>query len=254
MNAQAVLGYLVGLVDRPLETFRNIAPHARRAWVVPALLMVLIFGVHSVLTSEAQADLQQRTTEYVLTHSRFASQLSPAEREQLLEQQRQARGGLFDPTSPVGFALTLSLNALGALVGWLIWGGVLYGLALLLGAEDLTFAPFFNVAAWSWLPLGVGLLVQAAYVAWSGTMPIYEGLSFLVASGDPIADLFNPWHTFLTKLTVWQLWSWWLLINGTAAVSRFSRRKAAGMVLPVWFLFAALQVAPTVISSRLQGF
>lgn len=253
MRVTDVLTTLVGLVDRPLETFRHIAAHARRAWIVPMVLMLLITGVHAVATREAQAALQEQIVEYTLTHSRFASQLSAAEREQLLQQQRQ-RGGMFDASTPLGFAITLLLSALGVLIGWLIWGGVLYGLALLLGGEDLTFAPFFNVAAWSWLPVGIGLLVQAAYVAWSGQMPLYEGLSFLIASGDPIRDQFNPLHTFLTKFTVWQAWAWWLLINGTAAVSGFSRRKAAGIVLTVWLIFSGLQVVPVVISSRLQGF
>nr|WP_290665102.1 YIP1 family protein [Ardenticatena sp.] len=253
MRATDVLPTLLGLVDRPLETFHRIAAHAQRAWIVPLMLMLLMTGVHAVATREARGELEAQILEYTLTHSRFVNQLSPAERERLLAQQRQ-RAGMFDISTPLGLAITLLLSALAVLVGWLIWGGVLYGVALLLGGEDLTFAPFFNVAAWSWLPIGIGLLVQAAYVIWSGHMPFYEGLSFLVASGNPIRDQFTPLHTFLSKLTVWQIWAWWLLINGTAAVSGFSRRKAAGMVLTVWLVFAGLQIVPVVISSRLQGF
>ncbi|MDQ7029159.1 MAG: YIP1 family protein [Ardenticatenia bacterium] len=241
---------LIGLVDRPTQTFQAIAAKPRRLWLVPLTLLVLAVLFHTWATADLQTQLQADISQYWIEHGRFAEQMPPEAREEALaaiERQRQegASSGL----------LTLSLAAgiVGTMLGWVVWGAVLHYVAKLMGHEGSRFDVMFNVAAWAWIPLGIGLVVRGGFALVTGTLPVNEGLSFLVATGTYARDALNPLFQLLNALTLWQLASWWLLITGTAAVSGIPRRRWAGVVLGIWLLFALLKLVPLMVQRTLMG-
>ena len=241
---------LLALVDRPGEAFRAIAARARRLWLVPFAFLVVVMLASTFITADHYARLQAEISRYWIEHGRFAEQMPPDAREQALEQiERQAERG----ASSSLLALSIGGGVVGTVLGWLIWGAVLHYAATLQGSETSRFDAMFNVAAWAWIPHGLGQLVKAGFTLFSGRLPLYDGLSFLVATGNYPLDSMNPLFQFLSGLTLWQLASWWLLVAGASAVSGQSRRRWAGLVLGVWLLFAFLKLVPLLVQRRFMG-
>ncbi|GEM_PF-3768000 len=255
MNAEGrqpmnVLALLVGLVDRPAQTFKAVAANPRRLWLVPMAVLVITVLFHTFATADLQTQLQADISQYWIENGRFGQQMPPEAREEALtaiERQRQAGA------SPGLLALSLGAGIVGTALGWVVWGAVLHYAVKLMGDEESRFGVMFNVAAWAWLPQGVGLAVRGVFALVTGTLPLNEGLSFLVATGTYALDAVNPVFQLLNALTLWQLASWWLLIAGAAAVSGLSRRRWAGVVLGVWFVFALLKMVPLMIQRVFMG-
>lgn len=246
----SVPAILLALIDRPGEAFQAIAARARRLWLVPLAFFVVVLVISTFVMADHQVRLQAEVSRYWIEHGRFAEQMPPEAREQALEQfeRQMARGA-----SPSLIALSIGAGVVGTVAGWLVWGAVLHYTALLLSSQTSRLDAMFNVAAWASIPLGVGQLVKAAFTFFSGQLPLYEGLSFLVATGTYALDSVNPLFNLLSRLTLWQLASWWLLVAGASAVSAQSRRRWAGIVIGIWVIFAVLKVVPFLVQRRLMG-
>jgi len=57
-----------------------------------------------------------------------------------------------------------------------------------------------------------------------------------------IRDISPAWFAFLGAINFFQIWYLLILVWGMSALNRFSFRKAALIVLPVWFFLVGIQV------------
>lgn len=244
----AVPGLLLGLIDRPTETFHRLARGARWVWGVPFLLLVVGHLLYIGVSLEPSREFSARIAEYTLTEGSFAAQMSPQQREQALAQAQQ-------PPSPGLLAINVVGGIVATALGWAVWGLALHGLATLLGARESRIGGLIAVVSWAWLPLWLRQMVQSLFVWQSGELPRAEALSLaaLVASGDPVRDTFDPLFLFLSAIDPWQLANWWLLVVGVAAVTALGRGKSAGLVLTLWLLFSLLAVTPVLVSKMVTG-
>ncbi|MCZ7570432.1 MAG: YIP1 family protein [Ardenticatenaceae bacterium] len=245
----AIPSLLLGLIDRPSHTFRQITRGARWVWVVPLVLLLIGQGLYTAVAAGPAREFGQAVTRYTLDHGRFAGQMTPEQRRQALAQ-AEAQS---ERTGSAGLVIGVAGGLLLTLAGWVVYGLIFHALASLLGSQSTTPGAMIAIASWSWLPLGLKPLVQALFVAQTGQLPRHEGLAALVSSGDRVLDSFNPLYAYLGQFDLWQLANWALLIVGVGAISRFSRRKAALVVLPVWLGFSIIALAPLLLGKMVTG-
>jgi hypothetical protein len=220
-----------GLIDRPVATFQAIATQPNWfIWAVPLGFLILSLVVLLVV---------QTPYTLVMAQEQMAGQLASMPEEQAQAAQEGMGTALSLPfmlATGIGFGTaTLILAALAQTT-------LLYFTALVSGGE-MTFGAMFNMSVWSRLPLAIGALTQAGFIASAGRMIQYPGLSFLVANGDLMQDARNPWFVLLGGLDLFWLWHLLLVMLGVAVVARFGRGKALLLTL----LYAALALALPVL-------
>jgi hypothetical protein len=123
---------------------------------------------------------------------------------------------------------------------------LLYFMALVSGGE-LTFGAMFRLSVWSRIPMAIGSLVQAGFIAFAGRLIQYPGLSFFVATGDLMQDARNPLFVLLGSLDLFWLWHLLLVMLGVAVVAHFSRAKALVLTLVYGVLALAITVLPMLL-------
>ncbi|HID62948.1 MAG TPA: YIP1 family protein [Anaerolineae bacterium] len=226
---------LVGIIDRPATTMSYVGKRPGWAWVTPALLVLVGLAVFSVVTAPLTSELALRQAQQQM------ASLPPQQAEQAAAQLEK----FTSPPVMAGFSIVGGLITLAVM--WLVWAGVLYFLGLVAGGEA-SFAQSFALLAWSWLPYSLRNLTLAAYVAYKGQL-INQGLSFLVATGDPTKDTANWLYGLLSQFDLFYLWHLILVIVGLVAIGRFSKTKATIVGLIYLAATTALSLAPIFVRS-----
>lgn len=230
-----VLSFLPGIIDRPAKTFEEMEQRTKRrwlTWLVPVVVMILSMALLNVV----------RTT-YMQP---------PAEMQQAAQSSSQPRGmgmgmGPMGRVAGGGQSMTLPpyvapLMALGGpLVVWLSAAVILFLGSLLVGGE-MRFGGVFNVVVWSTIPSAVRNLVTAAYIALTGTMVRYTGLSALVGTGNVWQDMGSLLYIVLSRVDLLFLWSVFLMVLGLGIVARISKTKSMFIVAFWVVLYLGLPV------------
>jgi hypothetical protein len=234
------LALLPGIIDQPQRTLAQVALYPRGRWLIPAIFLILALSVLSVLSSPFAA--QEATKQ-------LQAQLAtlPADQMQIAQEQLQ-----FFSSPPFMMGMALVLGGLGLLVGWIVAAAILYVVSLLAGGE-IDYGQAFALAPWLWLPYGLRDLVQALYIFIDGKMIVYQGLSFLVATGDSLKDARNLAYLLLSQVDLFSLWHFLLAYAGLRAVGHLSRSSAAFMALLYAATMLALGAVPGLIGGGLAG-
>jgi hypothetical protein len=206
-------------------------------WAVPLLILMLAFAILTLVSMPYTLEMARDQAELRL------AELPPSQAE-------AARTTMEVSLSyPVMLASSLGFGALALLVGLLAQATFLYFGALVAGGDDMSFGPVFTVSAWTRLPLAIGLLVQAGYVAFSQNGIRYLGLSFLVATGNLLEDAANPLVPLLSKIDLFWIWHLVLIVIGLAVVACFGRAKSLILTL----IYAVLALGFAALPSLLFG-
>ena len=229
---------LFGIIDKPTVTFEAIL--ARRQWwmwTVPLLILIAAFAVLTVVNMPYAQQLAREQAELRLAEL-------PA------SQAEAARATLEVTLSyPVLLASSLGFGTLALVIGLIAQATFLYFGALVAGGDDMNFGSVFTASAWTRLPLAIGLLVQAAYIAVTQQGIRYAGLSFLVSTGNLLQDAKNPLVPLLARIDLFWLWHLFLVVVGLAVAARFGRGKALVLTL----IYAALALGFAALPSLLFG-
>ena len=236
-NSRPMWRLLFGIIDAPAHTFKQVL--ARRRWWVWALPLVLVLLSLAVLTVVSAPFSLELAREQV--QQQLASM--PAE-------QGEAARAMMERTLSLPYLIIMGLvSGLVMLVlAVLAQATFLYFGAVVSGGE-VEFGPVFTVSAWSRLPFVIYFLTQAGYVALTRRMIEYQGLAFLVSSGDLLQDARNPMFGLLSQVNIFWLWHLLLIVVGLAVAARFSRVKALVLAL----LYAALALGLSVLPGLLFG-
>ena len=233
---------LIGIIDKPNATFTAALAHTGwRRWSLPLLLYLLAF----IIVTAAQ-------TPYL---RELSLQQAEAQLAQLTAEQAEAARASMELTTSLPFLLAtgIGIGAIALLIGLLMQTAYFYLTALVVGGNDTTFGDLFTVSAWSRLPLAIGFLVQAVFVAVSQGAIKYPGLAALVASGDPLADAQNPLIGLLARLDLFWLWHLLLVTLGVAIAARMSRGKSLALTVIYAALVLAMAVAPSLLAQAFGG-
>lgn len=240
-NRPSIWLLLINILDRPRQTFTHLVNSASWAWVLPLVLfsltVIISVWVTAPYTSQnAEQEARQRLNQ---------SNMSPAEVERAMAEMARF-------TSPTFIAITGSVA--GTLVSTFIWvatAALLFFLSLVGGAE-FYYNTVFTIVAWSYLPIALRNGVQTAYIAITGSFPVYPGLAALQVTGNQVEDASNPLITLLSFVDIFWMWHIMLLVIGLAVATKFSYTKSFFIVLVYNLLAIGIPVGVTIAFGMYQ--
>ncbi len=236
-----------GIVARPRRALTLIGERRRRSWWLPALLILLLATAPVVASGPIRT--RQVREEMRAAQEEMADRMGDQLSEEDLE---RAQSITASPMITVVFPAVS--RAVGQVAGWLIWAAALYLASMALGGRS-SFGQIFPVTVWAGLPYALRGLIQTVYVLASGQLIANPGLSGLVRSDRPAADMIaSPPGTgerllsaLLGRVDLFTIWHLILLMVAVAAVTHLARRKSVLVTLGVWVLLTALSLIPTLI-------
>ena len=224
---------LAGVFFSPVETFEDIA---RRPDLLMPLAIIVIISIISTAMLVPKMDFESATRDAIQQSGQKMS-------EQDLD--RAVRMGSGIGKTMAYFSPVFSIIILAIIAGVLL-------LAFRLLGGDGNFKQAFSASAWSWMPYLVSGIITTIVLATRRTVDPQEIPTLIKSNLGFLSDpRENPVaFTLLSSLDVFSIWSLVLLILGFAALSRFSRGKAAAIVVTLWIVqllvragFAALGAA-----------
>lgn len=213
---------LGGVLFSPGETMKSIAE--RPDWVVPLIVLIVLSLAANILTTP-KIDFVTEMREQML------EQGAPEEK---VEEMVEGMGKFQKFMAP--------LTVITIPIFLVIIAGVLFGAFKLFGGAG-GFLAAFAVTVYSWMPLLIKGLITTAVVMPRESVAASE-LQTIVRSN--LAFLADPKESpaavaLLSSLDVFTTWSVILLIIGFAFVSRFSRAKAAAIIVPMWLFYVLVK-------------
>jgi len=236
MPRKSVWRLLMDVIVSPGEAFAEIAQRQGLTWVLPALLVLLSLAVYVVAAAPylAQMAYKQLQTQ--------ASAMPPDQAKVVLQQAQQF-------TRPVFVMVSSSLS--GAVIQVLVWllvSGVLYFSILIAGA-DATYSAVWAVTPWLFIPEAARNLVTAVWVYVHRALLSYQGLSFLIATGDVRADARNPLFGVLQQVDLFNAWHAVLVYIALRRGLGLSR----GSSLVVTVIYLAIMLAVSALPAFMAG-
>lgn len=234
----SLAGALFKIADRPGQTMDEVAQRAR-AWWLPAILLAISMSVLAWFSAPYQMALASERSAQMI--ERMVANM-PEEQAQLVRETSREMTLTTYLVSAVGVGLAV------AALGWVARGTVVHFSSMAAGGES-TWGATLATCVWSMIPFFVRDLVQTAYVVINEQVIEHQGISFLVASGDPLQDAGDALYGLLTNVDPFALWHLVLLTAAIAAATKISRTKAAVMAVIVWTVFVGLKMLPAIIGA-----
>ncbi len=245
-----VIALLVGVLIRPRTTFGYLKDNHKRAWWLPAILIVLLTLAPLLIASRQSSPEMGPGMEQPVISGAKGMAVEPGA-ESSMETPSTAS------TSGASGILSLVSAVLGAPVAWLVWGGALYLASVFLGRSS-SFGQMFRLAVWTWLPYGIRSLVQTIYILVTGNTIVNAGLSGFVI--DKSAQSIIPpgpgqlaLASILGRVDIYMLWHLVLVSVGLMAFTNLTRRKAWTAALAIWLVLALLGIVPAIFGGMLGG-
>lgn len=240
-NIRPLWRHLIGIIDTPADTFKQVLARRRwSVWALPLALVLLSLAVLTVVSAPFGLELAREQAQRQLA-------LMPAE-------QVEAARPMIERSLSLPYLITMGL----------VSGAVMLALAVLAQATflyfgtvvsggEVEFGQVFTLSAWSRLPFAIYFLTQAGFIALTRRMIEYQGLAFLVRSGDLLQDARNPTFALLSQVNIFWLWHLLLIVIGLAVAARFSRVKALVLALLYAVLALGLSVLPALLFGGMGG-
>ncbi len=228
------------VLTAPRRAFEHLAQGPSRSWWLPALLALVLPIVQVAFSVDLLAEQARKS---------MLQQLSAMPPDQA----EAARAAMTRLMQPAFILVTSFLSLVVALaVAWIFAMIILYfGIALL--GRPVKAGVLWPAVAWSWLPLALRSVVQSAWVLYSGTLMVNQGLSFLVATGDPTQDSKNPLYMLASQVDLFNLWHLVLIYLLLRVVGKLGRGSAIFVLLVYVLLLGGAHVIPA-LAMRLIGF
>ncbi len=239
---------LLGVLFRPKTTFGYLKDNHKKAWWLPALLILLL----------------------TIAPLWAASRPSPA--AQVMPPDKMEMVTNVDPSMLEGMPSESSTSALasgglnllefgGALLGtfaaWLLWGGALYLASVFLGRSS-SFGQMFRLAVWTWLPYGLRGLAQAIFILMTGEAIVNAGFSGFILDKS-VTSLIPPGPgqlalaSILSRVDIFMIWHVLLVSVALMAFTGLTHRKALTATLTIWLVFALVGIVPAIFGGMLSG-
>jgi hypothetical protein len=246
-----LLGLLWGVLFRPRKTFAYLKDNRRKAWWLPAIL-ILALTIAPLLVGSAVAGRQ--TFDPAMMGPEGSSRVYGPGPVVVVE------GGIgaeeppssSSPSQSAGPGLFRIAGAIpGAILGWLIWGVALYSASVFLGRSS-GFRQMARLAVWAWMPYAVRGLVQTIYILVSGNQIVNAGLSgFVIDKNSPSLMPVGPGTMVLAsalgRIDLYLFWNLALFTLGLMAFTNLPRKKALVAVLVIWSVLTLLGVIPAML-------
>ena len=235
MNAAQLV---LATIDRPGKAMEGVVQRPRIWWIM-AVLLAISLAVLTALSVDLAVELANERSEVMMERMLQAQSLSE-EQMQMVRERGQTM------TTPRYWLTTLGIGLPLAALGWVVRGTVIHFSSMAMGGVS-TWPATFAITAWAHFSFVVRNLLQAGYVRWGGALIEHQGISFLVAESDWLANSRNLTYSALAQIDPFVLWHLALLTIGIAVATRLSRGKAAVLAIIVWAFFLGMSLVPTLI-------
>ncbi len=221
-NGINALGRILGIFSSPKETFESI--DQKPTWLVPFLITVLIAIGLNFLVMDIGIQDQIAKMEAMGT---------PPEQIEMVETQMQG---------PMRYIQIVAIPIV-TLAIWAILSGILlFGSTTILGG-NAKFKKVFSVVAWSSLVSLLGGIIKTLLILSKQTVHgVSTSLAILLPTPG-LADRPSVFYRVLSKIDIFIVWQLLLWMIGLAVINRFTTKKAANFVIPLWILWILVSVA-----------
>lgn len=239
MNA---LRILVKMIDRPAKGLAEVAA-SPRSWLLPAVLIFI--GMTAAAWFPAAHNVE-------VANERSQQMIDRVTANMPEESARMVRENASETTTQSYMLATLGIGALAAALGWVVRGTLVHFSSMALGGAS-TWATTYAACVWTMLPFFVRDVVLSVYAVLNGQVPEHGGVSFLVASGDWLADAGNLAYAALSNVDPFALWHVVLLAIAIRVSTRLKSAGALLLALITWSLFVALKLIPVLLGQAVGG-
>jgi len=238
---------LVGIITRPRRTMSHLSTAKRRWWWLPTLLMLAALALQGIFYARTNAELTyQHQVDWF---------------ESMPEQQRAPIGELPPKTGPHPLMVWLPIGgrAIGTLVTWLVWAGLISLASTFLGHNGAKFGGYFAMIAWAHIPFTIRDIVQGITMATTNRAIYNQGLSGLVLDSTP-PPMSSSYQSsllatrgqqvlaaLLGRVDVYMIWGLILTGIGIWAFEHLPRRRAILVTLGIWVIATAASLLPALL-------
>ncbi len=249
-----VFALLLGVLVRPKATFSYLKDNHKRAWWLPAILIILL----TLAPIYAAAQTVVRPSVPMMIEGDIKGMGGkPGAGGVTVASSGEYMGEPFAEATPAGPGIFSYIGAvLGLPISWLLWGGALYLSSVFLGRSS-SFGQMFRLAVWTWLPYGIRGLVQTIYIFSTGSAIANAGLSGFANQNLPAMITPGPGQLALAgilgQVDIYLIWYLLLSSLGLMVFTNLKRSKAFTAVLVIWLVLALLGVVPSIFGGMFQG-
>lgn len=227
---------------------------ARRRWLwLPTVLMLAALALQGVTYAGANAELMYQH------QVDFFESMSEEERGPRMEPPEK-----MDP-HPLTVWLPIGGRAVGALVTWLVWAGLIALASTFLGRNGAKFGGYFAMIAWARIPFALRDFVQGIAMGLTKNAIYNQGLSGLVLDSTPapMSRSFQPYvppgrgeqilAALLGRIDIYMVWSLVLTGIGIWAFAHLPRRRAILVTLGIWIIATVVSLLPAILGLAQGG-
>ena len=224
------------ILTAPSLALERVSTIQSRSWWLPALLALITPVLHIALTMDWQ--IERIKTNIALNLSSMPAEQADAARP-VMERMLQPNALLVS---------TLTQVALGLLVSWAIAMLILYFGIALLGTPPKS-TGLWSAIIWAWTPFAIRPLVQLAWNYYAHSLIQYPGLTYLVASGNPIEDQRNPLYIAAAQIDLFSLWHVILIYLLLRVVGKLGRAGSLFITAIYIIILLGIHIFPPIVTS-----
>jgi len=235
-----IFTWILPLFIKPKKTTAEIAAQEKNVWLTP-LVIVSVLAIIAVLIS---APIRREAIQMGAT-------LPPNFEYYSQEQQQQFYEAQATQTSPLFLYVFPILGGLLKLwVSWFLLSVILYLVFTIFGSRASSLKSY-NLAAWSFLPIGIRYVVQILAMLFARVQITNPGLSGFI--GADATGLAAYLRSFIGLIDVYLIFQIVLLFIGSIPLSGLAKTKAWLATGISVFMLMLLQAIPGLVSSMLSN-
>lgn len=251
-----MLTMLTGLF-RPARALDAVGAAVRWVWIPLAVLLVVSTLIKTGVAAPLQAGAMQEQADAAI--AKELASMPEDERAQYEKDmaEMEASGDVLVDTGDGGAMAIVStaamiFGAVGAVAALLYIAGFFF-ITAKTQANPVGFPAMLTVASLSLLPHAIRNVVQAVYMAGSGTWIEHAGLGALVAPAE-ITDAPGVAYAVLSQIDIWTAWGLALLFGALLSKSvGFDKKRATSAMLVFIAVTGVAQALPTLVQGALMG-
>lgn len=232
--------WVLPVLLKPREMLKKITAEEKSVWLTPLLIISALI----ILAALVAAPIRRTVTEMGMNVPEDFQYYS-------VDQQTQFMNAQANQTSPLFLYVFPVLKGLASLwLSWFILSSLLH-LSLTLTGSRASNIRSYNLAGWSFLPIGLRFVIQILAMLFTRTLITSPGLSGFI-SGD-LKGFAAFMAALLGLIDVYFIWQIILLLIGVGSLSGLTRSKAWSATAVSIFILMLLQALPGFLSAALSG-
>ncbi len=232
--------WIVPILIAPAKTLKKITAEEKSVWLTPLLVIMGLILISVLVAGPIQKSIVEMGMNIPEDFMYYTA-----------EQQAQFMSAQANRTSPLFLYVFPTLTKLAGLwVSWFLLSSLLH-LSLTLTGSRASNTRSYNLAGWSFIPLGVRYIVQILAMLFTKTLVSSPGLSgFIAGEASGAAAFFSALMGLIDIYFIWQIV---LLFIGVLPLSGLAKSKAWMATAISVVILMLLQAVPGILSHALSG-